>query len=110
MAAAFRNLSGDPNFDLLVNYDDVSLKLTNIRCINRYPDRSVTARVVPVDASGNEDLSRQVSQTYAPNTDTTIPVPQNGANSVTLAFNVKGNIAGYDTYIDIGESTALKAP
>jgi hypothetical protein len=97
-----RNLSGDPNFDLLVNYNDSTLKLQSVVCVNRYTDHAVTARIVPVDpVTGAEDLTRQISQTYGPGANVTQNLPQTGANSITLAFNAKGNIAGYDTYLDV---------
>lgn len=97
-----KNLSGDPNFDFLVTWNDSTLKLQSLQGINRYPDRSVTVRVIPVDANGVEDPTREMDRTLAPGDNVTQAVPQTGNKSVTLAFNAKGGIAGYDTYIDVG--------
>jgi hypothetical protein len=98
-----KNLSGDPNFDFLVNWNDSTLKLTSVQCINRYTNRNVTVRVDPVDpVTGVEDTSREIVQTYAPGANVTNSFPQTGANSITLTFNAKGGISGYDDYIDVG--------
>jgi hypothetical protein len=102
MAIQQRNMSGDPNFDLWEIWDDVSLKLQAIRCVNRYTNEAVTVRAVPYDINtGIEDPSSALSRTFAPGEDVTLNAPQNGAHVIFLTLNSRGIPIGYNTSIGV---------
>lgn len=97
-----KNLSHDANFDLLLTYVDATLKLSQVDCVNRYADQVVTVRIDPTDpTTGVEDVTREISRTFAPGETFTQAVPTSGGKSIQLVFNSRGSLVGYNTYIGV---------
>ena len=107
MSIQRRDMSGDPMFNLWVSWDDVSMKLQQIECVNRYPDRNVAVTLVPYNiTTGVEDPSSAITRTYAPGADVVDPFPQQGAHVITLTTNSRGIPIGYNTYIGVSQAIA----
>lgn len=91
MAIVTKTLGGDTNVIFEVDYDDVNLRLTALRCINNSPNQ--------VWAQATQLSNRRTYQkTFDANSTTEINIPTGVANRLNITITPSGKIDGVDYF------------